>query len=93
MSLAMGTVIGRLGESCRKQSTKMTTLKTLTLLVAVLAGGTLLAMAQSGLPTGSQSPVAGGANGGAYGYGYGYRPFRNLYAYYPSYRRYRHWHY
>jgi hypothetical protein len=31
MSLAMGTVIGRLGESCRKQSTKMTTLKTLTL--------------------------------------------------------------
>jgi hypothetical protein len=81
----------------------MTTLKTLTLVVAVLAGGTSLAMAQNGLPTGGQSPVAGGANGGgwgggwyaggAYGYGYGYRPYRNLYAYYPSYRGYRHRHY
>jgi hypothetical protein len=79
----------------------MTTLKTLTLVVAMLAGGTSLAMAQNGLPTGGQSPVAGGANGGGWGggwyaggaYGYGYRPHRNLYAYYPSYRRYRHWHY
>jgi hypothetical protein len=79
----------------------MTTLKTLTLVVAMLAGGTSLAMAQNGLPTGGQPPVAGGANGGGWGggwyaggaYGYGYRPYRNLYAYYPSYRRYRHWHY
>jgi uncharacterized membrane protein len=79
----------------------MTTLKTLTLVVAMLAGGTSLAMAQNGLPTGGESPVAGGANGGGwsggwYGggaYGYGYRPYRNLYAYYPSYHRYRHRHY
>ena len=77
---------------------KMTTLKTLTLVVAVLVGGISLAMAQNGLPTGGQSPVAGGANGGGWGggwyaggaYGYGYRPYWNLYAYYP-YRRYRHW--
>jgi hypothetical protein len=58
------------------------------------------AVAQNGLPTGGQSPVAGGANGGSwgggwygapvYGYGYGYRA---LYAYYPRYRRYGYWHY
>ena len=62
-------------------------LKTLTIVAAVLAGGTSLAMAQNGLPTGGQSPVAGGANGGSWGggwygggwyggapvYGYGYR--------------------
>jgi hypothetical protein len=61
----------------------MTTLKTLTIVAALLAGGTSLAMAQNGPPTGGQRPVAGGANGGgwgggwyggapAYGYGYGY---------------------
>jgi hypothetical protein len=53
----------------------MSTLKTLTIVAALLAGGTSLAMAQNGLPTGGQSPVAGGANGGwypGYGYGYGY---------------------
>ena len=41
----------------------MTKLKTLTIVAALLAGGTSLALAQNGLPTGGQSPVAGGANG------------------------------
>ena len=53
----------------------MTTLKTVTIAAALLVGGASLAMAQNGLPTGGQSPVAGGANGGwypGYGYGYGY---------------------
>ena len=45
----------------------MTTLKSLTIVAVLLAGGTSLAMAQIGLPTGGQSPVAGGANGGGCG--------------------------
>ena len=64
------------------------TLTTLTIVAALLAGGTSLAMAQNGPATGGERPVAGGANGGswgggwygsgwyagapAYGYGYGY---------------------
>ena len=78
----------------------MTILKTLTIVAALLASGTSLAMAQNGLPTGGQRPVAGGANGGGwaggwwyggapvygYRYGYGYAPYRRLYGYYP-YRR------
>jgi hypothetical protein len=53
----------------------MTGVKTLTIVAALLAGGTSLAMAQNGLPTGSQRPVAGGANGGWYpGYGYAVPP-------------------
>ena len=82
----------------------MTILRSVTIVAALLMGGTSLAMAQNGLPTGGQSPVAGGANGGgygggwyagapAYGYGYAYRPYRHLYAYYPHYRRYRYRHY
>jgi hypothetical protein len=51
----------------------MITLKSLTIVAAVLAGGTSLAMAQNGLPTGGEAPVAGGAGGGPapgyYGYG------------------------
>jgi hypothetical protein len=39
------------------------TLKTLTIVTALLAGGTSLAMAQNGLPTGAYPPVAGGAGG------------------------------
>jgi hypothetical protein len=39
----------------------MTTLKTLTVVAALLAGGTSLAMAQNGPATGGQAPVAGGA--------------------------------
>jgi hypothetical protein len=63
----------------------MSTLKTLTIVAALLAGRTSLALAQNGLPTGGQSPVAGGANGGwypGYGYGYGYAaaPLYNYYA-------------
>ena len=71
----------------------MTTLKTLTLVTALLAGGTSLAMAQNGPATGGQRPVAGGANGGGPAYGYGYRPRRHLYASYRPYRHYRYWHY
>ena len=39
----------------------MTTLKTLTIVAALLAGGTLLALAQNGPATGGLPPVAGGA--------------------------------
>ena len=81
-----------------EQSVNMTTLKTFTIVVALLASGTSLAMAQNGLPTGGQRPVAGGANGGGYagGWWYGGAPvygYRQLYAYYPHYRRYRYRHY
>jgi hypothetical protein len=41
----------------------MTTLKGLAIL-ALLVGGTSLVVAQNGLPTGNQAPVAGGARGG-----------------------------
>ena len=81
----------------------MTTLKTLAVVAALLAGGTSLAMAQNGPATGGQRPVAGGANGDGpgygygyvyrYGYGYGYRPRRHLYAYHRPYRHYRYSHY
>jgi hypothetical protein len=52
----------------------MITLKSLTIVAAVLAGGTSLAMAQNGLPTGGEPPVAGGAGGNPvldYGYYHG----------------------
>jgi hypothetical protein len=42
----------------------MTTLKTLAIVAAFLAGGTSLAMAQNGPATGAERPVAGGAAGG-----------------------------
>jgi len=72
----------------------MTILKTLTIVAALLASGTSLAMAQNGLPTGGQTPVAGGANGGGWagGWWYGGAPvygYRHLYAYYPHYRHLR----
>jgi hypothetical protein len=38
-------------------------LKCLTIVAALLAGGTSLAMAQNGQPTGAYPPVAGGAAG------------------------------
>jgi hypothetical protein len=41
----------------------MITLKSLTIVATVLAGGTSLAMAQNGPATGGQPPVAGGAGG------------------------------
>lgn len=41
----------------------MTTVKTLTIVTALLAGGVSLAMAQGGPPTGGYPPVAGGAAG------------------------------
>jgi hypothetical protein len=61
----------------------MTTLKTLTIVAALLLGGSSLSMAQNGLPTGGYPPVAGGAAGGGWypGYGYGYRyPAPRVYA-------------
>jgi hypothetical protein len=41
----------------------MTTLKTLTIVAALFASGTSFAVAQNGLPTGGEPPVAGGASG------------------------------
>jgi hypothetical protein len=51
-----------------------TTLKSLTILAALLAGGTSLAVAQNGLPTGGEPPVAGGAGGNPAVPGYGVAP-------------------
>lgn len=42
----------------------MNTLRTLTVAAALVVGATSLAVAQNGLPTGSEHPVAGGAAGG-----------------------------
>jgi hypothetical protein len=79
----------------------MSTLKNLTIVAVLLVGGTSLAMAQNGLPTGGQSPVAGGANGGSrgggwygrapvYGYRYGYPAYGYGYGpYRPLYGYYR----
>jgi hypothetical protein len=39
----------------------MTTLKTLSIVTALLVGGASLAVAQNGSATGGQAPVAGGA--------------------------------
>jgi hypothetical protein len=58
-------------------------------IVALLVGGTSLAMAQNGLPTGGEHPVAGGAAGGPYGYGHYHH--RHFYNYYRPHHRY--WHY
>ena len=75
----------------------MTTLKTLAIVAALLAGGTSLALAQNGPATGGLPPVAGGAGGyPGYGYSYGWHGgapvygyrYRHLYAYYPHHRRY-----
>jgi hypothetical protein len=41
----------------------MITLKSITIVAALLAGGTSLAVAQNGIPTGGEPPVAGGAGG------------------------------
>ena len=66
----------------------MTTLKTLTIVAALLAGGTSLALAQNGPATGGLPPVAGGAGGyPGYGYaapGYGYAATAPLYDYAPT---------
>ena len=40
----------------------MIILKSLTIVAALLAGGSSLAIAKNGLPTGGEPPVAGGAN-------------------------------
>ena len=74
----------------------MTILKSLTIVAVLFAGGISLAMAQNGLPTGGEHPVAGGAAGGPYGYFY--HPWTgrriahgHLYNFYRPYHR--HWHY
>jgi hypothetical protein len=82
----------------------MITLKSITIVAALLAGGTSLAIAQNGLPTGGEPPVAGGAAGnpitnpGYYGGYYatgGYvaapRAHRSMYMYAPQ-RRSSHHH-
>jgi hypothetical protein len=66
----------------------MTTLKGVAIVTALLVAGISLAMAQNGLPTGGEHPVAGGAAGGA---GYGYYHQRHLYNYYRPHHR--HWRY
>jgi len=74
------------GERRKDLENVMTALKSLTIIAVLLVGGTSLAMAQNGLPTGGQSPVAGGANGGGWGYAggvYGYPGYG--YGYYPGY--------
>ena len=79
----------------------MIILKSFTIVAALLAGGTSLAMAQNGLPTGGEPPVAGGAGGnpilnsgyGAYS-GYGapaaaprvHRASHRMYMYDPPHR-------
>jgi hypothetical protein len=71
----------------------MTLLKSVMVAEVLLAGGSSLAIAQNGPPTGGERPVAGGANGGGWGGGwnggapvYGYAHPR-LYSYYRPYRR------
>jgi hypothetical protein len=76
----------------------MTLLKSVMVAEVLLAGGSSLAIAQNGLATGGERPVAGGANGGGWasGWWYGGAPvygYRHLYAYYPHYRHYRYRHY
>jgi hypothetical protein len=65
----------------------MTIVKSLAI-IALLVGGTSLAMAQNGLPTGGEHPVAGGAAGGPYGHYYHHRHFYNYYR-----PHHRYWHY
>jgi hypothetical protein len=55
---------------------KMTTVKNLTI-IALLVGGTSLAMAQGGPVTGDEPPVAGGAGGGPAATGNNLRPFHH----------------
>jgi hypothetical protein len=66
----------------------MSTLKGFAIVAALLVGGISIAMAQNGLPTGGEHPVAGGAAGGP---GYGYYHHQHLYNYYRPHHR--HWRY
>ncbi len=76
----------------------ITIMKAFTIVAALVASGTSLAMAETGYGGPNGSPVAGGANGGGWagGWRYGGAPvygYRHLYAYYPHYRHYRYRHY
>ena len=55
----------------------MTALKRLLIVTALLAGGSSLAMAQNGLPTGGYPPVMGGAGGNPAVPGPAYGPERS----------------
>ena len=71
----------------------MARLKSLTIVAVLLVSGISLAMAQNGLPTGGEPPVAGGAAGNPildYGH-YRGAHHRHIYNYYRPYHR--HWHY
>ena len=70
-------------------------MKTFTMVATLLAGGTTLAMAQNGLPTGNETPVAGGANGGGITNGTVYRyPNEFQHTYQPSRsHHHRYWNY
>jgi hypothetical protein len=63
------------------------------LATALLLGGTTIAMAQNGPPTGGYPPPRWNPN--LYGYyGYHHRHYgyhHRYYAYYPRYRHHRHW--
>jgi hypothetical protein len=48
----------------------MTLLKSVMVAAVLLTGGSSLAIAQNGPPTGGERPVAGGANGGGWGGGW-----------------------
>jgi hypothetical protein len=52
-----------MGEWRKHLENVMTMLKSLTIVAVLLAGGASPAMAQNGLPTGNEPPVAGGAAG------------------------------
>jgi hypothetical protein len=76
----------------------MTILKSVMVATVLLAGGSSLAIAQSGPATGGEHPVAGGAAGGGWaggwyggapGYGYGWYGGAPGYSYGYGYRPYR----
>jgi hypothetical protein len=80
----------------------MTFPKSVMVAAVLLTGGSSLAIAQNGPPTGGEHPVAGGAAGGGYGWyggapaygygwyggapGFGYGYYPRLYGYYQPYR-------
>jgi hypothetical protein len=88
-----GLSSARPGEWRKHLEDVMATLKSLTIVAVLLVSGTSLAMAQNGLPTGGEPPVAGGAAGNPildYGH-YRGAHHRHIYNYYRPYHR--HWHY
>jgi hypothetical protein len=94
-SATLGTVVPiacSLGGSGNREKT-MTRSARIGLAMALLLGGTMIAMAQNGPPTGGYPPARWNPN--LYGYyGYHHRHYgyhHRYYAYYPRYRHHRHW--